>query len=89
MYASLALTLATAITAMAAPSPAVRSSPRGFRLGMEVKNTIVSLTTVKNGTDGTVFLRAGRQSVYPGTNGKSTPYSSQLRNAKLVIPDSS
>ena len=80
MYASLALTLAAAITAIAVPAPAARNSPEEFRLGMEVKKTIVSLTAVKNGTDGDVFLRAGRQSVYPGTNGKSIPHSANLRN---------
>lgn len=86
MYTSLALMLGTAAAAMAAPTEA-RNSPLLFRLSMEIDDSLVSLTAVKNGTDGEIFLKAGRPSVYPGFDGMSTTSSSQTYCSKTKNAD--
>ncbi|KAH7304511.1 hypothetical protein B0I35DRAFT_484366 [Stachybotrys elegans] len=66
MYKPLILVLATSAVSLAAPADK-RESIKQFRLGMEVKDTTVSLTATRNGTSGDIVLEAGRLSTVPGT----------------------
>lgn len=69
MYKSLPLILSVVSSALTAPVDTVEKRAV-FRLGMEVEGTLVTLTAVKNGTDGDIVLQAGKVSTTPGTTGK-------------------